>query len=795
MRIAHVCPFYKPTICGVGQVVYELSQRQVKEGYEVHVFTSDWDKYERIKVKEEVIEGVHVHRCWHYFKAVNFVSFWPSVFFKLLRYNFDVIHSHIPGHSHAILAAFASKIKKIRHIHTTHCPWTEGYRSKFGIFMDFISKKTYIPILFNLTYKIIAITPWEINFLLKYGTKKERIVIIPNGMSDILYKKMKNNDFRERLRISEKDKLVLFFGRLNPTKGIDKLMEVAKEILKERKDIYFVFRGPDEGMKYLVDDASKENKNILYVKETRDKEEIAKTYQSADVYALPSYREGLPLCCHPDTLIETEEGLKEINKVKINEKVLTHKGRFCKVIKTVSRKINEEIISVKPYGINQDIKLTKEHPVLAIKRPKKKYGKSIGEIITKSKPAWIKAGDLNEGDCVVFPIPKHESNLNYLDLVKFDNSLEYSSDKVWYKMGFSGRDRNCSYSDLMKRTGETKRIIEEAVKCLNKKKSPPKSKRIEKVLKFLRNINFNIKEVNTYSRFIKIDEKIAYVFGWYIAEGSTGHGFIKFSLNKDEISHAKEIDEVICSKFGVKGTISVENNRLSLVFCGRILENVFSELCGKGCRNKRIPKEMFNKRLLPFVIEGLFLGDGHFNKFGWILSTTSRQLVNDVVLSLLKMNKKFNFHKPRRDIYIINYKPDNADISHSNKSWFVGDNLCFMIRSIKKVDYSGDIYNLEVEKDNSYTTSGFCVHNCMFEAFASGLPVVASPVNGVPYEMKEPENGFLVEYGDIKNLKKRILQILDDKKLARKISKNNKLKSRNYDWNLIYKKTMELYTN
>jgi len=114
-------------------------------------------------------------------------------------------------------------------------------------------------------------------------------------MSDILYKRIKNNDFRKRIGISEKDKLVLFFGRLNPTKGVGKLILTAKEILKERKDIYFVFRGPDEGMKYLVDDASKENKNILYVKETRDKEEIAKTYQSADVYALPSYREGLPL--------------------------------------------------------------------------------------------------------------------------------------------------------------------------------------------------------------------------------------------------------------------------------------------------------------------------------------------------------------------------------------------------------------------------------------------------------------------------------------------------------------------
>ena len=295
MKIAHVCPFYKPTICGVGQVVYELAQRQAREGHEIHVFTSDWDKYKRIKTKEEIIEGIHVHRCYHYFHAVNFVSFWPSVFFKLLNYNFDVIHSHIPGHAHAILAGFAAKIKKIRHIHTTHCPWTEGYRSKFGILMDFISKKTYIPILFNLTYKIVAITPWEIKFLLKYGTKKEKINVIPNGMSDVLYKKVKNNDFRKRIGISEKDKLVLFFGRLNPTKGVDKLVKTAKEIIKERKNVYFVFRGPDEGMKNIVEKASRENKNIILVKETRDKEEVVKTYQSADVYVMPSYREGLPL--------------------------------------------------------------------------------------------------------------------------------------------------------------------------------------------------------------------------------------------------------------------------------------------------------------------------------------------------------------------------------------------------------------------------------------------------------------------------------------------------------------------
>jgi len=56
MKIAHVCPFYTPAIGGVKQVVYELAQRQLKSGHEVHVYASDWDKTKRIKKKEELIE-------------------------------------------------------------------------------------------------------------------------------------------------------------------------------------------------------------------------------------------------------------------------------------------------------------------------------------------------------------------------------------------------------------------------------------------------------------------------------------------------------------------------------------------------------------------------------------------------------------------------------------------------------------------------------------------------------------------------------------------------------------------
>jgi len=81
----------------------------------------------------------------------------------------------------------------------------------------------------------------------------------------------------------------------------------------------------------------------------------------------------------------------------------------------------------------------------------------------------------------------------------------------------------------------------------------------------------------------------------------------------------------------------------------------------------------------------------------------------------------------------------------------------------------------------------------LFEAMAAGQPIVASPVNGVPYEMKEPENGFLVKYGRNKKFKERIIQLLEDKKLRKKISRNNVRRSKNYRWDIIADKTIELY--
>jgi glycosyltransferase involved in cell wall biosynthesis len=293
MKIAHISMFYLPTFGGVERVICELATRQAREGHEVHVFCCDSDKNVRIVKKEEIIEGVHVHRIPYLFRLSLNTFVWPALLWKF-KGQFDIVHTHVSGHDYILFAGILCKLKGIKHIHTTHCPWTDlSFRPKqlkpFLYLNDLFMNK----LAFRFVDKIIAITPWELENLKKYS-KEEKIRIIPNGVDQIFFKKIDKNNFRKENQITEKH-LVLFFGRLNPTKGPEMLAKTAVNISKKRKDIAFVWVGPDEGRAEEVKKLIKDYKNMKYLGPIQGKEKIAEMYQAADVYVLPSYREGLPL--------------------------------------------------------------------------------------------------------------------------------------------------------------------------------------------------------------------------------------------------------------------------------------------------------------------------------------------------------------------------------------------------------------------------------------------------------------------------------------------------------------------
>jgi glycosyltransferase involved in cell wall biosynthesis len=293
MRIAIVSQFFLPTIGGVEKVIEVLAKEYIKQGHKVDVYTSDTDKYKRIKKKFEIIDGIRIHRS----KTIAKLSFntylFPGVIWKLLKGKYDVIHSHVGARDYVLFAGIIAKLKGVPHIHTTHCPWTDKFRPLAVRIPLFFTDNLFNHISFNLCDKIIAITPWEIPVLKKW-VRRKKIQVLHNGMEESLFTKVKDNPFREQVMKDPKKKLVLFFGRLHPTKSPHHFAIAAKEILKERDDIEFAMVGPDEGLLPKVKSVVKDDPNI-HITGKWPYAKINQMYQASDLYVLTSYREGLPL--------------------------------------------------------------------------------------------------------------------------------------------------------------------------------------------------------------------------------------------------------------------------------------------------------------------------------------------------------------------------------------------------------------------------------------------------------------------------------------------------------------------
>ena len=80
------------------------------------------------------------------------------------------------------------------------------------------------------------------------------------------------------------------------------------------------------------------------------------------------------------------------------------------------------------------------------------------------------------------------------------------------------------------------------------------------------------------------------------------------------------------------------------------------------------------------------------------------------------------------------------------------------------------------------------------EAMAAGLPVIGTPVGGIPDFLKDGETGLFCKVVDSKDLAEKIKILLTDKELKEKIIGNAKsLVAKKYDWNIVAGEFAEIY--
>ncbi|MBK3331603.1 DNA polymerase III subunit alpha [Persephonella atlantica] len=447
---------------------------------------------------------------------------------------------------------------------------------------------------------------------------------------------------------------------------------------------------------------------------------------------------GIPVgpgrgCLFPEADVYLADGSTvKIKDIKIGQFVITHKGNILPVVNKFEYDIKEEVISLKVGS--EELILTSDHKVYAVKSERCTVNSEKQKAVickpscerycsTKPylqyKPEWIQAGQLKAGDFVVFPrmySKNEEIVFDILDYVEHKPYLKYDDKYVWYEI--SGKI--------------TKKI----------------------------------------PRFIPFDKEFAKLLGYYIAEGWSRLGnrenAVGFGFNKNEIVYAKEVQKLLKTIFEIDSSITLHKTKNSLQVIGysRIVGEFLSSLAGKGANNKKIDEIIIYKGKDEYVktlIAYMFRGDGHDGRSNKTISikysTTSYKLATQLKLLLGRfgyyssINKRKNRKKWSIEYSIklsgkqlLNWNNDFVEFPINvpdqkffrNDSFFVDEKYIYIkIKSVKKLQYKGKVYDISVPFDTSFVSNGFAVHNSAagsLVAYVLGITDVDPLQHGLIFE-------------------------------------------------------------
>ncbi len=240
---------YSLKVGGIAPHVSELSEALAKRGHEIHVFTrrGDFDAYDRINgvyyqrvdfnESESIIEmmdRMSVAMYERFLKTQN-------VFGK-----FDIVHGH---DWHPILALnLIKKNQEIPYILTIHS--TEWGRNGNNPGNSEISHREWLG--GYESSKLIVTTRCMLDELRSvYSIPERKISIIPNGIvSGKVRKALDPARVKVRYGIHPLAPVVLFCGRMSYQKGPDLLVEAVPQVLREHRDVQFVFMGDGDMKSY-----------------------------------------------------------------------------------------------------------------------------------------------------------------------------------------------------------------------------------------------------------------------------------------------------------------------------------------------------------------------------------------------------------------------------------------------------------------------------------------------------------------------------------------------------------------
>jgi len=188
-----------------------------------------------------------------------------------------------------VLLKFISNAKIILSIHGSDLKFLNFYNS-----LPFFSKMYIRFVFLNCDVIRLLSKKWIQSYIINFRLNDKMVFSIPNGIKvDFINKNQSKLDFGN-------SSIILYLGGIGYEKGTFDLLNVAEILKAKRYDFKILLIGPEmesgimDTIKEIVRNKSlKDNVKIYkYVEYDR----VPTFYNSADIFILPSYTEGFPMC-------------------------------------------------------------------------------------------------------------------------------------------------------------------------------------------------------------------------------------------------------------------------------------------------------------------------------------------------------------------------------------------------------------------------------------------------------------------------------------------------------------------
>lgn len=380
-------------------------------------------------------------------------------------------------------------------------------------------------------------------------------------------------------------------------------------------------------------------------------------------------------CFVAGTIIKTEDGYKDIENIKVGDKVLTHKGRY-RTVKEVMKRTTDKTVLVKAENSGV-IECTAEHPF---------YTKEvIGKYNTK-KQSYDRV--LSDEFHWTNPMSFY-TNRNTSDTILQQTYLTSVTEQVFSPVDYSGVE--------IKVNQNTGKLF----------KSLPLDNE---------NLWYIIGKWVSDERFDCCYEK-----GKHLSE-------IKIYCEKHEIDSFEEKAKAI----GLHYTKTEEKTVFEITIFNIELA-MYLQKFGNDVKYKHLPSEVYTlpKNLAIKFLEGYFNADEHIQEHISSFATINKELAYGIKYMINKYYET-TCSIEINDIYTGVFYTHKQPQSH----YFSYDGyINAPYESVTEINGEKVVYNLSVEDDESYTANGLVVHNCTHWSVAQSSKKRETTPEGIGWEL------------------------------------------------------------